>query len=498
MNLTRPETNNTMRISSPLASAVLGGFAVSATTALLILNIILALPHSNPTSSTRITATLSSISESAELALLSWALLSSVRRQARTVTGLLLSSGIVLSIIAAALTVATLVCLSSSAVLVNTTSKFLAGTAVMLVASFVAQLLFLVVCFITARASNESKSNSPNMQEVGRRLPTTHVKSIPYSSTSPSEPATRNVSMDSKYPPSTSGRFSTAETFSSVASTLTNVMRPTSSRTRLLSSGHSLKSMRSESFSRRDRYSNAEDFDSWDTSSVDPQNRQTVLESSSSMTGGHFLETIPASPTTSRSPSPGTTLDLEAPRPRRRSRSFSPASMRTPLQPPQRAFTQQVSVSESHIHPLFRSDSPDPPPLVSPGTVVMAAPQAGQVISDRQCIRGLGRVRSGSLPAVSSPLTRARSFDTFGCVNASSENFGSLKKSFSIASDENMSEEAEESGESLGRKATLPSPGQFLNIGSTTSLHSYQVRKTGSREGPSGPGLAALPGGGTW
>ncbi|ROW12729.1 hypothetical protein VMCG_00472 [Cytospora schulzeri] len=474
-----------MRISQPWASAVLGSFAVSTTTILLILDIVLALRCSNPTSPTRVVAITSSILESIVLALLSWILIVSITRETRTVTGLLFGSGIVLCVLAAALAVATLICLSNSAALGSTTFGFLAGAAITLVASFVTQLMFLVARFILDRAQDESRSNSPNMQEVGRRLHT-RVKTIPYSSTSPSEPATRNVSMDSKYPPATSGGFSTADTFSSMASSFTNAVRPISSRTRLLSSSHSLRSLRSDSMSRRERYSAAEDLDGWDTSSVDAHSRQMVLESSSPITGGHFLETIPASPTTSRSPSPGTTLDLDAPRQRRRSRSYSPASLRTPLQPPQRAFTQQASVSESHIHPLFRSDSPTPPPLASPGTVVIAAPQAGQIISDRQSIRSLSRVRSESLPQVPSPLTRTGSIDTFGNLH---------NKSFSVASEGGRSEDASESPE---RKVSTSGRDYHLKAGSTTSLHAHQVRKTRSREGPSGPGLDALPGGATW
>ncbi|ROV98309.1 hypothetical protein VSDG_04485 [Cytospora chrysosperma] len=401
-------------------------------------------------------------------------------REARTVSGLLFGSGIVVCVLAAALAVATLICLSRSDALGSTTLGFLAGASTTLVASFIPQLMFLVARFILDRAQDESKSSSPNMQEVGRRPPVTRVKTIPYSSTSPFEPATRNVSMDSKYPLASSGGFS------SVASSFTNAMRPISSRTRLLSSSHSL---RSDSMSRKDRLSSAEDFDCWDTSSVDAQNRQTVLESSSPTAGGHFLETIPASPTTSRSPSPGTPLDLDIARHRRRSRSYSPASMRTPLQPPQRAFTQQTSVSESHIHPLFRSDSPTPPPLASPGTVVIAAPQAGQIFSDRQSIRSLSRVRSGSMPQAHSPLTRTGSIDTFSNVanaNRSFDTFGNQhNKSISVASEG-------------GRSEDPSGPGYNLSAGSTSSLHVQQVRKTQSREGPSGPGLDALPGGATW
>ncbi|KAF7115034.1 hypothetical protein CNMCM5793_001070 [Aspergillus hiratsukae] len=47
---------------------------------------------------------------------------------------------------------------------------------------------------------------------------------------------------------------------------------------------------------------------------------------------------------------------------------------------------------ESHIHPLFRSDSPSPPPTPMPGTNLHASPVAGQTIS----VKTLTRVRSAN------------------------------------------------------------------------------------------------------
>jgi hypothetical protein len=43
-------------------------------------------------------------------------------------------------------------------------------------------------------------------------------------------------------------------------------------------------------------------------------------------------------------------------------------------------FAPGASGDEAHIHPLFRSDSPTPPPFASPGTVVVASPLSGQVL----------------------------------------------------------------------------------------------------------------------
>lgn len=509
-----------MKISHQTFSVALGVAATGTSTVLLVLQVVLAKPRSNPTSSTRITAIISAFLEASSLLLLSWLLLTSIRRDlAAKVTGLWVGATIGLCIVADAFTMASFICLASLRDFGDSTSGFLAGAAAVLVVAFVTQLLFLVARLLTDRAQDDDRSVSPGMQEIGRPS-TTRVKTIPYSRTSPSEPVIRNFSVDSNNPspPPSRGGFSATDTISSMASSLTSVVLPISSKTRLLSSNRSQRSQRSlrsqpsvrrppslESVTRRERSSsiNAEEsFDSWDTSGVDPQNRQTVLESSSPALGGRFLETIPASPTTSRSSSPATTLDYEPPRRQaRRSRSFSPASTRSHLARPQPAFTtQHSSASESHIHPLFRSDSPTPPPLATPGTVVIAAPQAGQIISDRGSIRSLSRLRSGSLPAVSSPLTMNGSFESFSHINP---------KSLSTASDLSSNgggggggpgsiSSVDEGDETPERKITPPIPEFILNAGSRTSLHGYQVRKTHSRDGPSGPGLDALPPASTW
>lgn len=485
-----------MKITRESAPAMLGVAAATTSTILLILQIVLAQPRAKPNSPTRIAAIISVLVEAAALCLILWLLFTSIRREtANKVSRLYFGVGILLCAVADIITVATFICLSSNKDLGSDTPQFLAGGSVVLVITFIMQLLFIVVRFITNGGQDNNRSVSPGMQEIG--WPSANrVKTIPYSQTSPPEPATRDVSVDSR-PPQSSGGFSATDTISSMASSLAVVVRPVSSKTRLLSGNRSLRSQRSQrsikrppsldSVRHRERSNTADDsFDSWDTSSVDPQHRQTVLDTSSPAAGSRFLETIPASPTTSRSPSPGTPLDLEPPRrAARRSRSYSPASIRTQLPKPQRSFTQQTSASESHIHPLFRSDSPTPPPLATPGTVVIAAPQAGQVISDRQSIRSLSRMRSGSLPAVSSPLTTQGSFESFPHVNT---------KSFSTASDESKSDESiEELDEMPEREITPPIPEYILNAGSRTSLHGYEVRKTQSRDGPSGPGLEVLP-----
>ncbi|PGH28438.1 hypothetical protein GX50_08825, partial [[Emmonsia] crescens] len=77
-----------------------------------------------------------------------------------------------------------------------------------------------------------------------------------------------------------------------------------------------------------------------------------------------------------------------------------------PLPRPKFPPRQRAHSFEDHIHPLFRSSSPDPPPVTTRGTVVTASPVAGQTISKK----ALSRIKSGSfssLPASSSPLAKA-------------------------------------------------------------------------------------------
>lgn len=189
------------------------------------------------------------------------------------------------------------------------------------------------------------------------------------------------------------------EALNSLRSSLSVVVRPVTSRTRLVSRQHSLpRDSKSSSLdiSLRDRTSQDDGFDTWDTSGVGSHIRETVMQSSPPTTRGPGLETIPGS----RSPSPAKALDgpynLPSP-PQSPMHSSRPGSSRR-----QRSASAS---NEDHIHPLFRTSSPTPPPTATPGTRITATPLAGQLM-DAQALR---RVRSGSLPASPSPFTY---FDT--------------------------------------------------------------------------------------
>lgn len=293
------------------------------------------------------------------------------------------------------------------------------------------------------RADSEP-TEFPEMQESMVR-DTSMTKNIEYRG---------NPSLES--PPST-GRSRAGSEARSFRSSLSQVVRPINSKTKLIqSSGRSTHRPQSMESNNQDRNSSVEDgFDSWDTSAVDPQARK-ALESASPIPQ-RFLETIPASPTGSRSPSPGFPLDLQPPKTRQRSRSYSPVPSQRERPKTARTTSPTESVcNEAHIHPLFRTDSPTPPPAATPGTIVVAAIGGGQVMSDRQSIRSIQRMRSGSLP--STPLMHTPSLD-------------SIRR----AMERDEWERLEEAGGE--RTLTPPIPDFILNGGPRNSMHGYQARK---------------------
>ncbi|KAF2462334.1 hypothetical protein BDY21DRAFT_368403 [Lineolata rhizophorae] len=204
-------------------------------------------------------------------------------------------------------------------------------------------------------------------------------------------------------------------------------------------------------------------FDSWDTSSVDPQNRDAVLQSTAgspyqrtplepipgsrpvsparALDGPFPAQDDPASPTT---PTPtaataGTStkalelLDDDGepfPTPTRPfaaaerataappssssaacSRSVSQASSSRPGSSSPTATTAATAVpspvDESHIHPLFRRDSPTPPPVATARTVVTASPFSGTPI--HRPFSRAGGAGGGGGGGVGAPGVKSRS-----------------------------------------------------------------------------------------
>ncbi|KAK5122773.1 hypothetical protein LTR85_003688 [Meristemomyces frigidus] len=190
---------------------------------------------------------------------------------------------------------------------------------------------------------------------------------------------------DSAYAPSSRSSF---------RQSMSQALRPMGSKTRLLrrsfvsgDASPSLYSGRRLSF---DTVRQQDDgFETWDTSAVEegysesPTLHKTKLR----------LDPIPGS----RPVSPAKPLDGPFPDER------SPEDTPLPESPLQHSFAamasetslvggfplsslRRPSAGQSHIHPLFRPESPMPPPLASPSTVITASPYAGQIVSSEQAM----------------------------------------------------------------------------------------------------------------
>ncbi|KAL1622304.1 hypothetical protein SLS56_008794 [Neofusicoccum ribis] len=175
-------------------------------------------------------------------------------------------------------------------------------------------------------------------------------------------------------------------------SSLQQVVRPITSRTRLLSKASSIResgSFYSGNTTRTNSMTHSDGFETWDTSSVDQQTRDIAMQATSAQDmlkvfgpgRGTRLDPIPGSRPVSPAraldgpfpSSPAVDLedleDLPAPTPAFMTNSPHTSRPSTP-----------TNIDDANVHPLFRSDSPHPPPAATPGTVVVASPYSGQVI----------------------------------------------------------------------------------------------------------------------
>ncbi|MCJ1247848.1 hypothetical protein MMC30_005063, partial [Trapelia coarctata] len=140
--------------------------------------------------------------------------------------------------------------------------------------------------------------------------------------------------------------------------------------------------------------------------------------------------------------------------------------------------------NEDHIHPLFRSNSPTPPPSATPGTVVTAVPGsfAGLLIQERM----IRRMRSGSAPNSPSPLTAGTGYffpeEGLGIKSGvgSPESTGLLdanrdRDEYEEVADEGKGKEADQDK----RKMTPPIP-EFILATGKAELTGYERRKSES------------------
>lgn len=111
------------------------------------------------------------------------------------------------------------------------------------------------------------------------------------------------------------------------------------------------------------------------------------------------------------------------------------------------------------------------------------------MLQSRESIGSLRRMRSDSLPTGPSPLYPKASIESF--VSVRTRGVSTVSYESSVAEQDEDEEKDAETAEK--RKTAASIPDFILKASSRTSLVGYHVRKTESRDGPSGPGLAALP-----
>jgi hypothetical protein len=266
-----------------------------------------------------------------------------------------------------------------------------ATSAVMLVI----QVIFLLACIPQQSASdpsNEDDADDVSLEMVQRSVVV---------------PASKEDIMPGKeLSPSPTASYRSINSTKSWSNPVSQNVRPSSSRTRLVPTRIS-ESRDSKDLSEADSIrslSQSDSFDTWEmTSTVHPQFRDTIMRSTSSLSRP-MLEPIPGSrPLTPASPAKlQGAAEFELP----------PSA---PFAQPQLRSTRSLSslTDESHIHPLFRSDTPDPPMVTSPGTMVTASPLCGRPITAEDANKSRSRsnsyTQSHRRTTRSSSLTRSRS-----------------------------------------------------------------------------------------
>lgn len=234
-------------------------------------------------------------------------------------------------------------------------------------------------------------------------------------------------------------------------------------------------------------------FDDWDTSSVHHEMRSAIHSSPPVTRGG--LATIPGS----RPESPANALDGPY-LPQSPVRSSSPhaatsdtatavgwgSSPRQPKSSPPSSpppnFSRPTSSHNSNkpppkfqkfdpsmddlIHPLFRPNSPHPPPIATLGTMVTASPMADQLITPKTLARLRSNSTTGSFPGVPPPTM---------------ERTGTMTTEESVPDSPTLGSDMLGSpGPSIVDELELPPilPGFVLSAGSRSSLVEYGRRKS--------------------
>ncbi|EME86828.1 uncharacterized protein MYCFIDRAFT_214390 [Pseudocercospora fijiensis CIRAD86] len=272
----------------------------------------------------------------------------------------------------------------------------------------------------------------PRTPKSQSEVPTVHVqeRQSPYSmkpqsiavhlgSLGPSSPKFFGVKQNQE-PTSPSLSAFTSSPRSSLRHSASNALKPMTSRTRLLlgtswCSTRDAREIHSTGEAATEAVRSTDEFENWDTSKVDD-------DFDNSFRSKTRLETIPGSRPVSpahplNGPFTGDGEELRKPVSPADTPVASPSSETGSLRNlprsmsiPRRSSAPDNSADESHIHPLFRTESPAPPPLTSPGTIITASPYAGQIVSPEVALTSPRLLGQGSRPAspMLSPIIRSR------------------------------------------------------------------------------------------
>ena len=269
----------------------------------------------------------------------------------------------------------------------------------------------IALCTIAYRQQGDHDATLPAEELSERPSPTTSVKhsiSMHFRSLTPPQPPAFLRSMSEPTSPAFSTNSSSPK--SSIKDSVNHIVKPMSSKTRLIC-GHSNKSKDSHVFrSRRetsqDTFRQDDGFEEWNTGAVEDYNEENYVHRSSR----GRLPTIPGSRPVSPAnklegpfPDYDTGEDILLPESPLHSPMASPSSETSSIRLSRATVRHPNAFDQSHIHPLFRSESPGPPPIASPGTVISASPYAGSIVSPDHQVLGPWRLHSPQSNRAESP-----------------------------------------------------------------------------------------------
>lgn len=292
----------------------------------------------------------------------------------------------------------------------------------MWVLSVIAQTVFFTLCLKSSKPDTVIVSPGTGVYSVEAA----YKESSPISMAVFSQPAFSRSAPDSP----TFSNF-TSSPIASVRNSMTHFLRPVTSKSRLISprkDSYSKETAGIVSEMTSEPVRHEDGFETWE---IDPQLDHPDPSSPTQGLGHSRLETIPGSRPVSPAhpldgPFPSEAADPEdvplpdsPPRPWVLELAGQQSPTSTPASPILKTFTPpfarrpsatSISNDQSHIHPLFRTDSPTPPPTASPGTILTASPWGGQIVDPEHPLsRGRGNSAFSSHTLMSRPSSPASS-----------------------------------------------------------------------------------------